>query len=157
MSETAPEIAAASPGSGNTQTVTIIDQKWQIIGKTADWARQQHPAWLTLWVVMASLGAMTWFGGRYIVNTAIPQHLASIKAGYSELWDKHLDDKKQSEALHLEDKRQSEALHREHFTQAINEMKRGNELLDSLVRELLLERKQQKAAVRATLPSGDGS
>ena len=147
MNEQAPAVTPPPPVA---PTVSFTDPKWVIVDKTADWAKQQHPAWLTLWVVLFSMGSITWFGGRYIVNIAIPAHLASIKQGYEELWDKH-----------LEDKQITETAHREHITRAVDEMRRSNELMDSLVRQFILreQRREQQQAVGAgnKAPPGDGS
>lgn len=141
MNDQAP---AVTPPPQVAPTVTFSDPKWAIIDKGADWAKQQHPAWLTLWVVLATIAGITFFGGRYIVHTAIPAHLASIKTGYEELWKRH-----------LEDKQLSESAHREHITRAVDEMRRSNELLDSLVRQLILREQRREAAVSGR-PLGDG-
>lgn len=141
---------SAIPSSGsNTQTVTITDTKLAIFRETFGFVKNQHPAYLTLWAVLISFGAMIWFGGRYVVKTAVPEHLASIKEGYKELWDKHLQDKQATEDAHRT--HMSQAI--SEMRQSIGEMKRGNELLESLIREFAFERKRQ-AGLGASNPGG---
>lgn len=124
------------------QSATISDPRWALASDAWNWGKNQHPAWLTLWAVLLVIGGGGYFSVRYIVNTAVPAHLASIKAGYEELWQKHLDDKKTSEATH-----------REHLDQVVAEMRNSNRLMDSLVREFIL-REQRREQADAAGPNG---
>jgi hypothetical protein len=116
------------PAAAGVQPAQPGDPKLTMLREALGFLSGQHPAYLTLWAVLISLGACMWFGGQYVVNTAIPAHLASIKQGYQELWDKH-----------MEDKQQTERQHREHMDQIVHEMRHSNQLLDTLLRELVLQ------------------
>jgi hypothetical protein len=113
---------------------SLGDPRLNLLSRVFEWAKSQHPAYLTLWTLLIAIASGGYFSVNYVVKTAVPQHLESIKAGYKELWDKHLVDKQATEAAH-----------REHFDSVVRELQTTNRMMDSLVREFIL-REQRRAA-----------
>ena len=140
---------------------TVTDIQESAMKQGARWLLKQDPLAVVCLVLLSVLIGGGALGARALATTYIPQHLASIHAGYEEIQARYLESQKEQTARYLADKEALREVHTRELRQLSEQWEKIAERFErvatsneKLVRDLIIRAQKQDGTASATVPGG---